>query len=166
MSFHFKIESTPSQEIVQFSGTVDENAKFNDINLKQNTQLIIDMKNVNLLNSLGLRNWILWVKTLKQYTGGIFLRNCPNVVVHQMNVLDGFLPLHATVESILIPFLCDSCGHEFDYLATRGKDYKEAFDGQSEAVLMPLEQTCTKCGKIAEADIIPAKHFQFLKRRR
>jgi hypothetical protein len=144
---------------------IDENAKFSDINPKQNSQLVIDMKHVELLNSLGLRNWVTWVKTLKQYSGGIFLRNCPNVAVHQMNVLNGFLPLHATVESVFIPFLCENCGHEFEYFASRGKDYKEAIEGEPESILMNLEQTCEKCGNIAEADIIPVKYFAFLKRK-
>ncbi len=165
MSFSFKIESAPTQEIILLGGIIDGDANFSKITPKKSSQLIIDLKDVELLNSLGLRNWVQWVKTLDQYPSGIYLRNCPNVVVHQMNVLNGFMPLQAIVESIVIPFLCESCNTESNYLAVRGRDYKEAMDGEPAHILMAFSKKCENCGENAEADIIPSKYFQFLSRR-
>ncbi len=166
LGFSFKIESLDKKEIVYFSGYIDENADFQSIQPKDVPQLVIDLKGVEHLNSLGLRTWVNWVKSLPQYPGGIFLRHCPSSVVHQMNILEGFLPLQAVIESLEVPFLCDHCGHSSSFWAKRGTDYREASTDNAGFVKVPLELPCEKCGKTASADIIPNKHFSFINRRK
>ncbi|OFZ17718.1 MAG: hypothetical protein A2Z20_00370 [Bdellovibrionales bacterium RBG_16_40_8] len=164
MSFSFEIESTPKCEIVFMRGTIDESVNFKIIKPKNEAQLILDLKGINRLNSLGLRNWVQWMRFLNPHAG-IVLRNCPNVVVHQINILDGFLPEHSIIESIEIPYTCDGCGHQTTYLAVRGRDYFEATADKAEQVSLPLQRKCVSCGDQAEADIMVAKHFRFLRRR-
>ena len=142
MSITHRIESSDKQEVIYLTGYVDENADFSGLNPKPSVQLVIDLAGVEHLNSLGLRTWVNWVKKLDQYPGGIFLRRCPNVVVHQMNILEGFIPLNAVVESLEVPFLCDACGHSFKYWAERGRDYKEAAADQPAYVKAPNELPC------------------------
>lgn len=165
MSITYKTETNAQQEILYLIGKIDENSNFKEIKLPQANQLMIDLQGIYHINSMGLKNWSIWVKNLPKYPGGIGLRNCPKVVVNQINILEGFLPSGATVESIEVPFFCDECKTESNYLAVRGKDYIEKTADQSEKILMQFIKKCEKCGSTAHADIIEMKHFKFLNRR-
>jgi len=162
LALNFRVETQGSLQILFLNGDVDENADFSKISLNPGGALAIDLKGIRHLNSLGLRNWLFWSKTLK-YPDGLVLRNCPNAVMNQINILSGFLPMHAIVESLEVPFWCESCGHRFSYMAQRSKDYMEATTDEAAKVLMSFHQKCPACSAEADADILPQKHFRFLK---
>lgn len=166
MSLNYEIKNTPETVTLVISGEIDENSDFKSLELKGANQLIIDLKGIKHLNSMGLKNWTLWIKKLPKYPAGICFRHCPLVVVHQINVLHGFLPSNAIVESIEVPFFCESCSHESVYLAERNKDYFERTADSPEKVTMSLSKKCTKCGGKSNADIIENKFFSFLKPQR
>lgn len=146
-------------------GEIDENSDFTKIELPSKGILTIDLKGIKMLNSMGLRNWVQWSRGLRQLAVVKF-QNCPNIIVHQINILEGFIPLGATVESMDVPYLCDSCGVEFNYHAIRGKDYMEATKESPLQINLPEPLPCPECGKDAECDFIPNKHFHFLNRKR
>ena len=123
MSFEFKVgENENDGALIELSGQIDELADFEKIELPQNAKRItIDLKRIKLLNSVGLRSWVLWIKSLDQSI--IVLRHCPAVAVHQMNILEGFMPLKSTVESFEVPYHCESCGSDTMIWAKRGENY-------------------------------------------
>lgn len=158
--------TTSSQSItLVLSGHIDENSDFRNIELKGANQLIIDLKDITHINSMGLKNWTLWVKKLPKYPAGICFRNCPFIIVNQMNVLDGFLPSGSIIESVEIPFHCDNCGNESIYTAKRNQDFYERTADSEAKVSMALTRKCVKCGADEHADIIEKKYFNFLSRR-
>jgi hypothetical protein len=165
MALSFQIEKKSDHILLQLTGAIDEQAEFEKITLPETKQLVIDLKNIKTLNSIGLRDWSRWMSELTAITGGIVFKNCPNIFVHQMNILDGFINANTTVESIIVPFYCESCNHHENYLAVRGTDYFEATADKPEKIMMSFEKICEKCGKVSEADILKQKHFKFLKLR-
>jgi hypothetical protein len=146
-------------------GEIDEHSDFSKIELPAKGILTIDLKGITMLNSMGLRNWVQWSRGLRKLAT-VKLENCPNIIVHQINVLEGFIPLGATVESMDVPYFCDSCNAEFYYHAVRGTDYMEATQEKPLQINLPEPVPCPECGEDAGCDFIPNKHFHFLNRKR
>ena len=144
------------------SGRIDEHVQFGKLPYPQKGSLTIDLDQVTYINSIGLRNWVQWVVKLKELSQ-IFFRHIRPLLVSQMNVLEGFLPFGAIVESFYVPYYCDECGHEFDVIMKRGKEYKEADSTTPERIEIPTSCKCPECSAQADADIIEAKYYKFLK---
>lgn len=161
----FKIFSSPKDCTIHFSGAINENSDFSGMDLGAAKVLILDLHGVTSLNSMGLRNWVNWVKGVKNKMQ-LHFRQCPRVVVDQMNVLQGFLPMGAVVESFFVPYHCDACQHEENYLATRGKDYMEGTVDTRDGIVMPETRPCPVCAAQMDWDIVPLKYFSFLKYRK
>lgn len=161
----FEVVHGPSECTLSIRGVINENTDFSQIDLKSAKLVYLDLKEVKTLNSMGLRNWVLWVKQIKDSTQMI-VRHCPRTVVDQMNILHGFLPMGAVVESFFIPYTCSSCQHEENYLAIRGRDYKEGTVDSKEGASILNTRPCVKCKETMEMDVVPARYFNFLKYRR
>lgn len=160
-----KVDEEEDVVCLKLSGSINENANFDSLDLSPGKKLIIDIENVRLINSTGLRNWVIWVKSLDPNTQ-ILLRHCPHVVVEQMNILKSFLPSGAIVESFEVPYHCESCGYEEMVMAERGVDYMEGTADQKEGILLPEQRPCPECEEKMGLDVLPAKYFTFLKFRR
>ncbi len=161
----FKVFSGDTECSVHIEGPINENTIFSQIDLQGAKILILDLEHVRSLNSMGLRNWMLWIRSLKSRSQ-TFFRNCPRVVVDQMNILQGFLPMGAVVESFFVPYWCSSCEHEENHLATRGRDFMEGTVDTPEGLTLTETRPCPVCSGQMEWDIIPLKYFAFLKYRK
>ncbi len=161
----FKIFNDGQICVVHVTGAINEETIFQEIDPGASMVVTLDLDKVVSLNSMGLRNWVLWVKQLRSKFQMVF-RNCPRVVVDQMNILNGFLPMGAIVGSFYVPYYCESCGREDNLLATRGKDYMEATVDAREGIKIPEQRPCPVCQEEMALDVIPAKYFSFLKYRR
>ncbi len=158
-----RLDSQAVDQTLYLSGDVDEHADFNQIKIVSTAPLTIDLAQVHHVNSMGVRLWVNWVKTLPKVASAIRFRNCPRVVVQQLNVLKGFLPGNSLIDSLMVPFYCQNCEQESEYLAKRGEDYLEKNADQDAHVKMQLDRPCPTCGEIESADIIPENYFKFLK---
>jgi anti-anti-sigma regulatory factor len=165
MSKQMIVESQNQTLKVSIIGAINENTTFAELDLNGAKEIHLDLKQVSNLNSMGLRNWLIWVKKLKGKAQMRF-QNCPRVVVEQMAILQGFLPIGAIVDSFQVPYYCDSCGHEEQFMAFRGRDYMEATADTPEGVKVPEIKPCPSCQLKMNIDIVPLKYFSFLKNRR
>lgn len=148
-----------------FVGDINENADFSTVNLGAAKELVLDMGGIRMLNSVGLRSWLLWIKSFANNCSLVFT-NCPRHVVDQMNILDGFLPLSARVETFFVPYYCENCDKTENILAHRGKDFMEATVDTKEGVSVPDEAPCPVCNQAMEIDILKDRYFSFLKYRK
>ena len=164
MSFEVSFEYREDTTIISFTGAIDENADFTSFKPVDTQHLILDLKEVNLLNSVGLRNWINWIRTLPNLEV-IEMRNCTVAVINQVSVLEGFVPLNGVIHSFEVPYLCDSCETEIAFWAKRGTDYQERTADKDEWNKIPTQMECPKCGKTSEMDVIAAKYFRFLSKK-
>jgi anti-anti-sigma factor len=159
-----RIEQVADNIIVYIKGEIDEDAVF-DFNLNiANKKLTIDLKELKYINSCGLRNWVNWMKKLKSNTIVVF-RNCTRNVVDQLNILEGFGPVGAVVESFFVPYYCESCNYEESILVKRGQDYMEETSDAKELNKIPYTKECPSCKSSMEIDILPQKYFKFFQKR-
>ncbi|NCN95456.1 MAG: hypothetical protein GW917_01910 [Bdellovibrionales bacterium] len=152
----FKMSHSKDGEILKISidGHIDEESSFEELDLNGVAKMEVDLGKVSAINSVGIREWIKWSKTLASVPL-IQIDNCPKVVVDQVNMVAGFLPPNAKMESFFVPYYSDDSGEEMMVLFKKG----EHFD---ESGVRPPEGLKDSEGNEMEIDVIEAKYFKFL----
>lgn len=150
-----KVNKAGDKLNVSIGGTIDEDIDFSMYSLAGGQQVDIDMNQIKSINSCGIREWIKWMGTAG--SASIQFINCPKVIVDQINMVDGFLPGSAKVQSFYVPYYNDDSGAEKNILFVRGTHFD---DGS----LTPPEGVKDDSGNEMEMDVIEAKYFKFLKR--
>lgn len=143
----------PSLNVI-IAGTIDEDIDFNQFSLNGAEKVSIKMEGVKSINSCGIREWIKWVQGAGK--AEIVYEQCPKIIVDQINMVDGFLPQNAKVNSFFVPFYNDDSGQEKNVLFRAGVEFK---DGQLQS-LAPVKDDQ---GQVMEMDVIETKYFKFLK---
>lgn len=146
---------------VEMSGCIDENFAFPDLaSVSKDQPIVLDLDKVEMINSLGIRSWVRWMKGLTANL--IILKNIPVNIVHQINMIAGFLPEKAKIESFYAPFYCDSCKGNFDVLLQRSRDFSPKTADKEASINVDSERECELCGEEAELDAAEAKYFAFV----
>lgn len=155
----FKVDKSQQgdQLVLTFHGQIDEDASFEGVTFDGAKNIVIDMDHVVAINSCGIRDWIKWIRTAPEGCQ-ITYRKCPKVIVDQINMVAGFLPDNAKVESFYVPYYCEETGNEKMVLFTEGKEFS---NGQ---VTPPTDVKDDSSGDPMEMDIMEAKYFKFLKK--
>src|SRR6185312_6320787 len=156
MSFGIAKQLEGAKLILKISGGVDEDANFQPVELGGANAVILDLSGVTAINSVGIREWIKWVKAFPT-TVQLSVRQCPKIIVDQINMVAGFLPPGTRIESFYVPYYSESTGNEKMVLFEHGKEFK---DGG--AIDFPAEVK-DDSGEPMEMDVIEAKYFKFLK---
>ncbi len=141
---------------VTFSGHIDEDAQFSDIDLGGSAKVVVDLENVSAINSCGIREWIKWIRTAPP-SARVVYKKCPKIIVDQINMVAGFLPENGKVESFFVPYYSDASGDEKMVLFSEGKEFKgnEVF---------PPSEVKDDSGEVMEMDVIEAKYFKFIQK--
>lgn len=138
--------------IATFTGKIDEDATFEKILSVKQEEYIFDFQNVTLLNSCGIREWISFLDELEAGSK-ITYKNCPQIIIEQMNMVHGFIKEGATIESFFAPYYCEKCDKEIKSLLLTS----EINDAQAPTSL------CPTCNDKMEFDAIESQYFNFLK---
>lgn len=154
MSFSINKKSEGSSVVFEIHGNVDEDANFAAPDFGGATAIVLDLEKVTAINSVGIREWIKWVKSFPG-TAKLSVRRCPKIIVDQINMVAGFLPQGTVVQSFYVPYYADSSGNEKMVLFENGKEFK---DGK----LNPPAEVKDDSGEVMEMDVIEAKYFKFL----
>lgn len=155
--FNAEKKEEGSKLIFQFSGHIDEDAQFSGLDFGSANEIKIDLEKVSAINSCGIREWIKWIRTAPS-SSKIVYSNCPKVIVDQINMVAGFLPDNAKVESFYVPYYSEDSGNEKMVLFREGNE----FSGGD--VKAPEEIKDEETGDTMEMDVIEAKYFKFLKK--
>jgi hypothetical protein len=153
----FSVSKRPegAKLILEVKGNIDEDANFTPPDLGSSSAVALDLNEVTAINSVGIREWIKWIKTMPASVK-ISVRRCPKIIVDQINMVAGFLPPGTVVESFFVPYYADSSGAEKMVLFENGKEFK---GGE----LFPPAEVKDDSGEVMEMDVIEAKYFKFLK---
>lgn len=154
MSFESKSEKNGNKIKIELIGSMNEDANLSSVKADGATEILIDWKKVENMNSCGVRDWIKCLKTFPPESK-ITYSHCPPIIVEQMNMVAGFFPKGAVVESLYVPFFCEKCKKQDMVLLVSGKEI------QGKSVNMP-EVKCPQCGAPMEPDVLEAKYFRFL----
>ena len=152
--FQCKIDRQGSKLTLQLGGIIDEDADFAPLTLDGAQEVQIDMDGIRSINSCGIREWIKWIGT--NPSAKVVYAKCPKVIVDQMNMVDGFLPTSAKVDSFYVPYYHEDSGSEKNILFRYGVEFKE---GQ----VQPPGEVKDESGNTMEMDIIESKYFKFIK---
>jgi hypothetical protein len=155
----FKIEKHMQGQTLKLKilGQIDEDAVFEGVGFDGAGEIEIDLEKVAAINSCGIREWVKWIRSAPSNSKFVF-HQCPKIIVDQMNMVNGFLPQNAVVDSFFVPYYCDSTGSEKMVLFKNGAE----FNGPS---LKPPEIVKDdETGEAMEMDVIEAKYFKFLQR--
>src|ERR1700679_1102075 len=104
-------------------GAIDEDANFSQGPVT-GSAVIVDLGAVTAINSVGIREWIKWTKTLPAGCK-LTVRNCPKIIVDQINMVLGFLPAGSRVESFFVPYYSEATGNEKMVLFINGREFKD-----------------------------------------
>lgn len=150
-SLSIQVQNNNDHVVVTLIGRIDEDAHFQDILAQKKTKYIFDFNGVNLINSCGVREWIGLLSQLPSGAAVVY-RQCPQVMVEQMNMVQGFLPLGATIESFYAPYFDPDLDEEVKVLLT----LDEVKGGKA-----PEKKNSS--GNELEFDALEAQYFNFIK---
>lgn len=139
---------------LKLAGSIDEEMALAELKVGQYEAIVIDVGGINFINSVGSREWVKWMKEVGRGSKLSFI-NCPKIFIDQTNMIEGFVPPNASIDSFLVPYFCNACETQtpktFATADIRGKSDK-----------VPEFTVCSGCGKKAEIDVIPSTFFKFL----
>jgi len=149
--------------LLAFEGTIDEDVQFPAVAASKYKKVCIDLKEVRAINSVGIREWLNWIRPIAE-SSEIILMRCPKALVFQFNMVEGFLPNRASVSSFYVPFFCEKCDREENVLFSVGKEV--ALVGGAPKVTFDLASAglCKEAECAMEMDVTESKYFQFLKK--
>lgn len=154
MDFSIAKRTEGSELIFDIKGNVDEDASFTPPDIGSNTLVTLDLEKVSAINSVGIREWIKWIKAFPPSVR-LTVRRCPKIIVDQINMVAGFLPQGTVIQSFYVPYYSDASGSEKMVLFENGKEFR---DGE----LFPPSDVKDESGETMEMDVIEAKYFKFL----
>ena len=150
-----KMNKAADKLTVQMAGTIDEDVDFSQFNLQGNPAVEVELSNIKSINSCGIREWIKWMSTAP--AASITFNECPKVIVDQINMVDGFLPANAKVQSFFVPYYNDESGSEKNVLFRLGTEF-------TENSVNPPATVQDEEGNAMEMDVIESKYFKFIKK--
>ncbi|MBH47443.1 MAG: hypothetical protein CME71_04665 [Halobacteriovorax sp.] len=150
-SLLINISNDATSTIVTLSGRIDEDSHFDAITSSSADVFIFDFENVTLINSCGVREWINLVNTIIKKSKIIY-RHCPQIMIEQMNMVQGFLPEGATIESFYAPYFDPDQDKEVKILISL-----------SEVTGKKAPVKNNEKGTELEFDALEAQYFNFIK---
>ncbi len=151
LSFEWK-----KDDYVSISGMVDENADFSPLFTKKLQLLFLDLKQINRINSSGVRKWVLALDKLKDVE--IHYINCSFSIVDQLSMVPEFLTKKSFVESFDARYVCENCNTSNTITLVVGYDIQP---GLAKYLDGP-ERFCPTCKEKMEFDHNPDSYLFFL----
>jgi hypothetical protein len=96
---------------VEFSGAINEDADFKSLDSFDQSSISFDFGKVDMINSCGIREWIKFIEKVPE-TSQIIYRNCPQIIIEQLNMVHGFFKKGSIIESFCAPYFCETCDKE------------------------------------------------------
>lgn len=116
--------SEPEALLVTLRGPIDETAgkSLSTLHDLSPNQVIFDFCQVEYVNSLGIRNWINFIRHFQEGRQIVY-RECPPDIVMQMNMMPSFQG-GGRIESFYASYECPKCGYDgrLRFETTQSKD--------------------------------------------
>lgn len=142
---------------IKLSGSLNEYASdLEKLVVNPQFDLHLDLDGLQAVNSVGIRKFQKWIHHVA--SPRIRLFNCPRSFVHQMNVVDQFLPEHVEIESFYVPFFSENLGAEKVVLFEKQVHFKKS-DGK---VKLDVPAVLDAEGLPMSLDIFDTHYFKFL----
>lgn len=143
------INKTETGTVVEVGGWLDGHSKLPDLGFIAGT-LIVNLYELSFINSLGIRDWVNWIKSVRAEKG-ITLVRCSPPFVRQISILKNFIPEGVAVESICVPYHCDHCMRE----------ERRLVDVNTLLQTLPSSIPCVMCKEPMDIDVVKNTYFKF-----
>jgi hypothetical protein len=91
------------------SGALTESCDLTSLVGASVEEVVIDLGDLQVLNSGGLREWLKFVKAWNKSGARLVLERCSPIVVSQLNLFRDFAGKGGLVRSVLAPYICNRC---------------------------------------------------------
>jgi len=156
MSFTIDQQIIQDRLHIKLAGDINEDVTLPDLELQGIKKIEFDFKDVDLINSCGIREWLNWLKKVTTQPE-IEFNNCPPIIIDQVNMISGFIPDGGKILSFYVPYYSEDQDKVHLQLFQKGKDFQDKNFEAPESLKIP-ELGDTE----AEIDVIPKKYFKFL----
>lgn len=137
---------------VQLVGAIDEDSDFKELMGLEQKTISFDFDLVTMINSCGIREWIKFNEKLPPKSNIVY-KNCPQIIIEQINMVHGFFRQGAVIQSFYAPYYCEKCG----------KEAKIHIKSEQVKNRKAPSADCPHCGnEDIEFDAIEAQYFSFL----
>jgi anti-anti-sigma regulatory factor len=140
--------------MAQLAGVINEDNLLEErLTATKNKGVLIDLANVERINSCGVRDWIRFAQRLEAAGNNLYLLRCSPVVVAQLNMVRNFCGEKGQVLSFQAPYFCPKCDEE----------RTETFPAAKVSVGVSPDAVCPTCQGPMEFDDLPDLYFAFAK---
>ena len=88
---------------------------------------VFDLGKVQMINSIGAREWISMTVKLRKRKSKVIYRNCTSSIIDSINLFPDFVDKQG-IESFFIPLTCSECDHKMEELVTPAAVKNESFE--------------------------------------
>ena len=158
MSISVNLSEKDGWDLVEYHGPIDAEAEIylDQLHEKLGNKIRFNFKNINFVNSCGVRSWINFMRELEKTPREIEFENCTSEIVMQINMIPSFKG-KAKIKSVFGTYICDECGHEKTMLFEEGKDLPSSGNLDN----LP-EVSCENCSSEMELEEMEEEYFAFL----
>jgi hypothetical protein len=145
------------QRRLALAGRIDDSAPLGGlVEQVKAAEVVIDTGGVVFINSIGVREWMRFLRALVAAGAVVRLENVAEVLVTQMNVIPD-LRAGVAIASVHAPYECSTCGAEVTRLVDVGAHAADL------AVGKPPVFPCNECGATLTLADYPDRYFSFLR---
>ncbi|WP_413568355.1 hypothetical protein ACLWBD_12180 [Bdellovibrio sp. HCB117] len=142
---------------ILLKGSLNEySSALDGVEVNPNFDLSIDLKDLQAINSLGIRNFHNFIQRVRCQRLKLFY--CPRVFVNQLNMVEGFLPDKAEIESFFVPYFSEQSGEDAQVLFTKFLEYKKVKD----KIVLSIPEMQDSQGNRMDLDVFKDQYFRFL----
>jgi anti-anti-sigma regulatory factor len=156
MSQKFQAAVTHRDDVsyVKLAGVIDEDNELPALVEKIPAgTAVIDLAEIERINSCGVRDWVNWLGKLETQRTRIVLVSCSPAIVAQINLVNNFTGA-GTVKSFYVPYFCPECDQEKLLLAETTE--------MGPAPHEPPICRCDECDRVMDFDDLADSYFAFL----
>ncbi|MFT3696336.1 MAG: hypothetical protein QM831_24565 [Kofleriaceae bacterium] len=156
--FQHTIQHRGDVSYVKLGGVIDEDNELGELVDKiPNGTAVIDLGEIERINSCGVRDWVNWLSKLETNGTRSVLVECSPAIVAQINLVNNFTG-SGVVKSFYVPYFCPECDEEKVLLV-------EASD-MGPPPHEPPTCRCDECDLVMDFDDMPDSYFAFLSNQR
>jgi anti-anti-sigma regulatory factor len=156
--FQHNVQHRGDVSYVKLGGVIDEDNELGELVDKiPNGTAVIDLGEIERINSCGVRDWVNWLSKLESNGTRSVLVECSPAIVAQINLVNNFTG-SGVVKSFYVPYFCPECDEEKVLLV-------EASD-MGPPPHEPPTCRCDECDLVMDFDDMPDSYFAFLSNQR
>jgi anti-anti-sigma regulatory factor len=155
MEITIQVTQKNGTDFINYIGPINEEAEVHLARLLETVgkQCVINFRQVEYVNSCGVRAWINFMRELEKSRQIVF-EECPSEIVMQINMIPSFRG-KAKVKSVYGSYACGECGETKSQLFEAGKNLPQKESDQLPPVV------CGKCGSEMELEELEDEFFAF-----